>query len=151
MSDQSLWLNPAIIWFLIGLILLLLEIAVPGFVIIFFGAGAWITALCYLFFTTGINLQVIIFTLSSVILLLIFRRYLQKQFFGGNKERVDTLGDEFIGKTAVADADIRKGFPGKISFKGTTWTAISEETIPKGYLVEIVGRESINLIVKPIK
>ena len=37
--------DPAVIWFLVGLGLLLLELALPGLVILFFGAGAWVTAL----------------------------------------------------------------------------------------------------------
>lgn len=151
MAEINTWMNPQVIWFLVGLILLLLEIIIPGFVIIFFGAGAWVTALFSLLFHPGINIQIIIFTVSSVVLLLIFRRYLRKQFFGGEKEGFDKLADEFLGKTAVVENDIRKGFPGKISFKGTTWPAISDETVPKGEVVEIIGRESINIIVKSIK
>mgnify|MGYP007118357041 CR=1 FL=1 len=33
-----------LLWFLVGLILLLSELALPGFVIVFFGVGAWVTA-----------------------------------------------------------------------------------------------------------
>lgn len=143
-------LSPAIIWFLIGLILLLLELVIPGFVIIFFGAGAWVTAIICLLFDIGINAQVAVFTFSSVLLLLLLRKYIRKQFFSEDKSVVETLTDEFIGKTAVVESDIKKGFPGKVSFKGTTWNALSDVTIEKGQLVEIIGKESINLFVKPV-
>ncbi len=143
--------TPTVIWFLIGLVLLLLELIIPGFVIIFFGAGAWVTAIVCLIFNIGVNIQLAVFTFSSVLLLLLLRRYLRKQFFSEDKSVVETLADEFLGKTAVVESDIRKGFPGKVSFKGTTWNALSDETVKKGQLVEIIGKESINLIVKPTK
>lgn len=143
--------TPTVIWFLIGLVLLLLELIIPGFVIIFFGVGAWITAVVCLIFNIGVNIQLAVFTFSSVLLLLLLRRYLRKQFFSEDKSVVETLADEFLGKTAVVESDIKKGFPGKVSFKGTTWTAMSDETAKKGQLVEIIGKESINLIVKPTK
>jgi membrane protein implicated in regulation of membrane protease activity len=142
--------TPTVIWFLVGLVLLLLELIIPGFVIIFFGAGAWVTAVVCLIFDPGINVQMAVFTVSSVFLLLLLRRYLRKQFFSEDKSVVETLADEFVGKTAVVESDIKKGFPGKVSFKGTTWTALSDVTIKKGQLAEIIGKESINLIVKPI-
>lgn len=47
--------NPAVIWFFIGLFLLLLEMAVPGLIVMFFGVGAWITALITAIFHPGIN------------------------------------------------------------------------------------------------
>ncbi|MBN2213551.1 MAG: NfeD family protein [Bacteroidales bacterium] len=151
MSDLAGFFNPTVIWFLIGLVLLVLELIIPGFVIIFFGAGAWVTAIMCLIFPMGINMQVAVFTFSSVILLLLLRRYIRKQFFSEGKSGVETLTDEFLGKTAVVESDIRKGYPGKVSFKGTTWNALSEETIKKGHSVEIIGKDSINLIVKPTK
>jgi len=33
------------IWFIAGLVLILLEFVVPGVILVFFGAGAWVVAL----------------------------------------------------------------------------------------------------------
>jgi len=150
MDFSNLFSNPTVIWFIVGLILILLELVVPGFVIIFFGFGSWITALCCLIFGIHLELQFVIFTLTSVVILLIFRRYLKGNFFIDNKESVETLEDEFMNRTAVVESDIRKGYAGKVSFKGTTWTATSDTNISKGQLVKIIGKESISLIVKPV-
>ena len=38
------FLKPELIWFLIGLVLLLMEFAIPGLVVLFFGIGAWVVA-----------------------------------------------------------------------------------------------------------
>jgi membrane protein implicated in regulation of membrane protease activity len=46
--DFTFLKEPAMVWFLIGLILIVSEFAVPGLVIIFFGLGAWVAALALL-------------------------------------------------------------------------------------------------------
>ena len=39
------FMKPEIIWVLVGLLLLLMEFAVPGLIIFFFGLGAWVVGL----------------------------------------------------------------------------------------------------------
>ena len=54
--------NAELYWFLLGVVLMLSEMAIPGFVIFFFGVGAWITALCLWIGIGGeFNTQLIIF------------------------------------------------------------------------------------------
>lgn len=66
-------------WFLLGLALLLSELILPGFVIMFFGIGAWITALCILLgITENFNVQLLIFLGSSLLTLVLFRKRGQK-------------------------------------------------------------------------
>jgi len=141
--------NPALIWFIIGLALMLLELVVPGLVLIFFGAGAWCTAI--LAYLTGMGLvwQIAVFTIASFGSLLLFRKYLKKKFFSEVKESPSTLEDEFIGKIAIAETDIIPSIPGKVSFKGTVWSAISDTEIKAGSTVIITGKESITLFIKP--
>ncbi|MCG8696977.1 MAG: NfeD family protein [Bacteroidales bacterium] len=137
--------TPPIIWFLIGLALLLLELAVPGLIVIFFGIGAWITALLLAIFDFGINLQLLVFLSSSVLLLLILRKYLKNKFFSQNKMIQDELEDEFIGRTGVALVNLKPNQKGKIEFKGTTWNALSDTEIAEGEAVQITGKDSILL------
>jgi len=147
--DWDIFSNPAVIWFLIGLVLLLLEFAVPGLIIFFFGIGAWITALAYLIFEPGLNIQILIFLVASILILALLRKYLRKRFFKEGGDDSASLKREFIGKIAVAETDIPADGRGKISFKGTLWSADSEVDIKKGDQVKIVEKESIILKVKP--
>jgi inner membrane protein len=73
--------RPELFWFLIGLVMFLLELVIPGFFIFFFGLGAWVTALVCLIGEPGTNLQIIIFALTSVLSLVALRRIIQKKFF----------------------------------------------------------------------
>ena len=140
--------DPAVIWFLVGLGLLLLELVLPGLVFIFFGAGAWITALVCAIKDISLNWQIFIFLLASLLGLVLLRRYLKRRFFSRKKAEDEDQLEEFIGRTGKAIADFSEG-SGKVEFKGTRWTATSDEPVRKGQNVEIVSKESLTLHVKP--
>ena len=143
--------RPELVWFILGLILLLAELVLPGFVIFFFGVGAWITALVCLFFNPGINLQAVIFAVSSVIVLVAFRKMIQNKFIYNKNDISGTIEDEFTGKEAVAVADFDVEKNGKVDFKGTSWKAESDFEIHAGQTVIILKKDNFKLKVEPKK
>lgn len=147
--STSVFSKPEVVWFIIGLALFLLELVMPGFVIFFFGVGAWITALLCLLTNVSTNLQIIVFAITSVISLLLLRKMIQRKFFYSKVDRSSAVEDEFTGKEAMAAIDFGKDKNGKVEFKGTTWNAESESEIKKGQTVIIIEKESFKLIVEP--
>ena len=147
--EPHLFMRPDLFWFILGLVLLLLELALPGFVLVFFGLGAWVTSLVCLVANPGLNLQIIIFTLTSIISLIILRKLLKKRFFKEEISSPATLEEEFLNKKAVALTSFKSGENGRVEFKGATWNATAEGDIKKGDTVIITGKESIILNVKP--
>ena len=143
--------QPELFWFILGLGLFLLELVVPGFFIFFFGLGAWVTALVCLIGKPGTNLQIIIFAVSSSLLLLALRRIIQKKFLNSKSTQSDNVEDEFTAKEALATTDFGGMKQGKVEFKGTTWTAESESEIKEGQRVIIIEKDSFKLIVEPKK
>ncbi|MGQ9620412.1 MAG: NfeD family protein [Bacteroidales bacterium] len=141
--------KPELLWFILGLILFLLELVLPGFVIFFFGLGAWVTALACLLFSPGTDIQILIFAVTSVLSLVALRRLIQKKIFYGKTDYGELVEDEFTGKEAKALTDITPGKKGKVEFKGTTWSAESEVTVEEGDIVIIMKKDNFNLIVKP--
>lgn len=142
-------LNIAVIWFIIGLVFFLLEFVIPGFILFFFGIGAWIVAIISLFADISTNIQLIIFLTSSIVSVLLFRNWVKVKL-GINKKSPQVLEDEFVGKTAKAETPIAPGMNGKVYFKGTSWDASSDDTIAAGDNVVITGNRSILLIVRSI-
>ena len=136
--------DPAVIWFLVGLGLLLLELILPGLVILFFGAGAWVTALACALFGINLNWQILIFLVASLLGLALLRKYLKKRFFGKKDDEAQDQLEEFIGRKAKAIEDFKDG-SGKVEFKGTRWSARSEEPVTKGQWVTIESKESLIL------
>lgn len=148
---ENILSKPEIVWFIIGLVLFLLELVIPGFVIFFFGLGAWLTALLCLIADPGINLQVVVFAVTSVASLLAFRKMIQKKFFYVREDRSDAVEDEFTGKEAIAVADFGEEKRGKVDFKGTSWKAESNSDIKAGQIVIILEKENFKLKVEPKK
>jgi membrane protein implicated in regulation of membrane protease activity len=144
------FLNNAVIWFIIGLAFFLLEFVVPGFILFFFGIGAWIVAVLSLFADVSINVQLVLFLASSLITVIFFRNWVKNKL-GINKSGPNVLEDEFVGKIARAETSISPGKNGKVEFKGASWDASSEDTISQGENVVITDYRSILLIVKSIQ
>ena len=145
--------SPEIIWFMLGLAMLLLELVLPGLIIAFFGIGAWIVALLVLLIPTlSLNLQLFLFLVASVVLLLALRRQAAKIFKGFEKQKNVAAADveEFVGHRATVVQAIGKKKSGKVEFHGTNWEAEADEEIEVGEMVEIIGKESILLKVKRI-
>lgn len=141
--------KPELFWFFIGLGLLLAELVIPGFFIIFFGIGAWITALVCLIWEPSVNLQMIIFAGTSILALLGLRKMIQKRLFYKTEGDSAGIEDEFTGKEAVAATDFGQDLTGKVHFKGTTWMAESKFPIREGQRIIIIRKDNMKLIVEP--
>jgi len=146
------YLKPELIWFLVGLLLLLLEFAAPGLIVFFFGLGACIVAVVCLLTDVTLNTQLIIFIVSSFLFLLILRKWLKGVFLGHTTSKQDLTEDleDFLGQRAVVKEKIVPKAGGKVEFHGTNWVAQADQEIPEGTVVEVIGKENITLKVKAL-
>lgn len=143
-------LSPELIWFCAGVILILLEFAVPGVILVFFGLGAVLTsALTWAGLLHGATAQLVVFAFSSLALLFGLRKYAGRFFKGDSSEEKD---DEYAGKIVRVTRKIAPGsIDGKVFFEGTEWKADSSEEISEGASVKITGKNNITLIVEPVQ
>ena len=144
------YLRPELIWFLVGLALLILEFAMPGLIIFFFGVGACVVAIVCLVTEISINVQLIIFIGASVLSLLLLRKWLKGVFLGHTVSKQDLKEnlEEFVGQKAVVKERIVPKAGGKVEFHGTNWTAQADQEIAEGAVVEIIGKDNLTLKVK---
>jgi hypothetical protein len=115
------------LWLLLGLVLLMFEVAAPGgFFIMFFGAAAILVgALVALDLGGTASFQLLMFSVLAVVLLVLFRRRLLAMVGrGGAGGSVDSL----IGEAATLLEDVAAGGLGKAELRGTAWTVRNEET-----------------------
>lgn len=141
--------NPTFIWFSVGLAMLLFEMAAPGLFMLFFGLGAWVVMAITLFINISLNSQLVVFLITSIISLVLFRNILKKAFHGHETDNQD-LGielDEFIGQKATVVKKIFPNVGGKVEFKGSQWEAVAKEEIDEGAIVKIIEKDNITLIV----
>jgi membrane protein implicated in regulation of membrane protease activity len=144
-----------IVWFVAGLVMILLEFAQPGLVIVFFGAGAWVVSLfVYLDIVETLRSQLLLFGGVSVVLLLGLRRWVKGKFYGhiGAKQDLTRNLDEFSGKSVTVLRDVIPGKAGgQVEFKGTSWSAESTQEIKKGDTAVIAGMDGLTLLIKKKK
>jgi membrane protein implicated in regulation of membrane protease activity len=141
-----------IIWFVAGLIMILLEFTQPGLVIVFFGAGAWVVSLlAYLDILETLRSQLLVFGGVSVGLLLALRRWVKDKFYGhiGAKQDLTQNLDEFTGKQVTVLQDVVPGKAGgQVEFKGTSWSAVSDQEVKKGETAVIAEMDGLTLVIK---
>ena len=144
-------LNPLLVWFLIGLALVISEFLLPGVILVFFGVGAWVVTLTtWIGLTDGLASQLLVFAISSVVLLVLLRRWFRAKFFGhaaGEQDPLDNL-DDMAGENVVVTQDVSPD-GGKVEYKGAAWSARSESEIPAGEHATVVAVEGITLVVRP--
>ena len=135
--------SSSLIWFLVGVAFLVAELALPGFILIFFSAGCWIAALVTWWFNVELTSQILVFIVSSLTLLFTLRKYSLKTFKGKTRDNIDDhYTDSKIGKTAIVTKTITPNMPGEIKVMGSFWRAIAEVEIEEGQSVLIESQES---------
>jgi membrane protein implicated in regulation of membrane protease activity len=144
--------DPVVLWFVIGLVLALLEFAAPGVILVFFGMGAWVAAATtYAGLTDSVGSQLLVFSASSIALLASLRKWIKGKFYGHVAEVQDLNVnlDEFTGKDVLVLEDVVPGkSSGAVEFKGAKWKAVSEEQIMKGEEAVIAGNDGITLRIR---
>jgi membrane protein implicated in regulation of membrane protease activity len=146
---NEILMSPVIVWAVIGVILIIIELMSLTFVFAFFGIGALIVAVtAWIGLTPELSSQLAIFSASSLLMMLVFRKTAKKLFFGSHDIPPDYKGH----KVKVVKA-IPVGGEGAISYRGSEWIAFSEssEMIREGSTVEIISIEGIRVKVKFIE
>lgn len=144
-------IDAKMIWFIAGLVMILLEFVAPGVVIVFFGVGAWVVAGgMWLGLLDSVPAQCLTFAISSLLLLFVLRRYVTSWFVGLTTSNEGNVEEEFVGKTVRVVRTIGGGEEtGKVELKGAEWIARCEEELLPGRFATVVARDGLELIVRP--
>ncbi|MBI5060274.1 NfeD family protein [candidate division KSB1 bacterium] len=147
-------LQSGLAWFLLGAVLLIIELTMPGILAIFFAAGAWITAiLLWTGMIGGTSVPIAVFLVVSVVSLIFLRKRLAAvvgRSIGSDQDSERAL-DDVIGKSAmVVESVDTSAHTGQVEFRGTNWSATAGERIEAGSVVEIVARHNLTLKVRPL-
>ena len=140
--------SPAFWWAVVGVGLMICEFAVPGLILFFFGIGALFTALLTLFIPMSLTVQLIVFTVASLVSLFGLRRLLKPVFMGRTIAAGDGIAEGMTGQEARVIEGIEPGSAGRVELNGTAWKAESNESLEKGQVVVVVGQKSLTVVVK---
>jgi len=145
--EQSAW----ILWILLGVILIIAEIFTLGFVLFWFGIGAFAAALAG-FLGFGMVVQFIVFAAVSTVLTVMSRTILVNYFSQTDenafKTGIDSLPGQIGTVTSASKGTLQEG---AVKVYGSTWTAFpldGETNLIEGEKVEVVSVKGSSIYVR---
>ena len=137
------------LWVAGGLALVVAELVTPsGFFIIFFGIGALtVGLLAGVQVVTSIWAQWVVFSVLSVVYLLLFRDRVEAKLRIPPPPNVDSL----VGVLAIVQERLLPGVVGKVEVRGSLWSArnTSSVTLDAGQRARVAAVDGLTLTVIP--
>jgi membrane protein implicated in regulation of membrane protease activity len=140
MSSQSV---AALVWLIVGFLLLIGEALLPGMVLALVGVAAILVSLLAVAGLDSIPLQFLVFALVTTLIILLLRRRLLVMFQGQQHAGVDENG---VGQAVQAASDFH-GRRGRVRWRGAEWDARCAEdaAIAAGDWLLIIGHDGLCL------
>lgn len=142
------------LWFIVALAFFILEILTPGFVLMWFGAGALVAGLLDVFGIHNLTVQILVFAITSIILVTLSRTIFKNIFMRASPGAgLKTNMDAVIGKVGVVTEKIDPDLSvGRVLIDGQDWAAITEDksTIDVNMKIHVIGFEGARLQVKKL-
>ena len=148
---MSNFMQPQYLWAIAGVLLLVAELGIPGLIIFFFGLGALLTAVVAWIAPLSLNQQLLLFLISSLLMLVGLRRWLKNIFTGftARKQNPEQNADsDFAGRTVLVREPIAPGHDGMVELNGTDWRAASDETLAPGEQAVVTAQNGLTLQVR---
>lgn len=137
---QILWWH----WIVLGIVLMLLELAVPAFFLIWFGLGALIVGtLLAAYSSAPFALQVLAWTAFSLLFIWLWFRVFKPNVY---KSRAGMARGSLIGEVGLVTRDIRPYEKGQIRFQkpilgDEVWESVADEEMRVGERVRVLEVE----------
>lgn len=143
-------MSVALIWIIIGILLIISELLLTSIVAVFIGLGALLTGLLLHWgVIEDYSTQFAIFGISSLVLLLVARGRLKAWFIGYTAD-TDPAKPNFqrdIGARVKVVKTFQHG-AGRVLLNGVQWDAFSEDELKEGDTAWVVANKGIQLTVQ---
>ena len=145
-------IDPLRFFLILGIVLIAAELVLPGLVVVFLGAAAFIVAgAAAMGWINGWVAALTLWSVTSLVMVLGVRNMFTRLLPGHavrqlTDEDVDAFGEEVdVVETVTTDGG------GRIRFRGSTWAAQTvQEELPAGSRARVVARDNLVWIVEPI-
>ena len=141
------------IWFILAALFIIAEIFTSGFVLLWFGVGAFVAGLIALIGIAGLPVQIAAFLIVAILLTVASRTLFERLFHYGSGSALKTGMDTLPGRTGVV-VENSSGVTreGAVRVFGSTWRAFpveeDDEELKKGEKVIIERVEGASLYVR---
>ena len=134
-------------WWVLGLILLILEVFAPGAFFLWMGISAGVVGvIAWLVPSLSIEWQMLIFTVIAIVSVVGWRAYIRKNPVVTDQPALNRRGEQYVGRVFTLDNPIVNGV-GKIRVDDTMWR-IEGADCGAGEKVRVVGVDGVNLKVE---
>lgn len=125
-------------WWVLGVVLAVLEVFVPGTFFLWMGIAAGVVGgVLWLAPALPLEYQVLAFAVLSVVSIVISRRYLRDHPIQSDQPLLNRRGAQYVGRVFTLAEPVVNG-RGKLRVDDTTWRVTGEDC-PAGTRVEVVG------------
>ena len=135
-------------WMVLGIALMLLELAVPAFFLVWFGAGALLVGL-FLLAAPALPFawQIVVWVVCSILFIWLWFKVFRPGFY---RSRAGMSRGAVVGEIGLVTRDIRPFEKGQIRFQkpvlgDDVWEALAEEEIRAGERVRVIDVEGNTL------
>lgn len=135
-------------WFVLGLILLGLEILAPGTIFLWFGVSALVVGVVALVFDLSWQILVALFLVLSLASLLIGRNLMSRMASEKGDPGLNQRGSRYIGREFTLTRPLSEG-AGNLSIDDTIWR-ITGPDLPAGTKVRVEAIDGARLVVTPV-
>jgi membrane protein implicated in regulation of membrane protease activity len=139
-------------WWVLGIVLLILEVLMPGVFLVWIGIAAIVTgALSLLMWEQAFwawQVQWLVFAVLSLIAALAGRRIVSTRGQGSDQPHLNQRGRSLIGRTATLEQPITEG-RGRIRLDDTMWS-VQGPDLPIGTRVRVTASNGRDLSVEPV-
>lgn len=137
-------------WWIFALLLVILELFIPGTFFLWSAVAAGVLGiLLYIAPTIGIELQIFLFSVISIIGLVLTRIYLKRHPIQSDKPLLNQRGSEYLGRTFTLNEPIVDN-SGRIHIDDSFWR-VEGADCPEGTRVRVIGINGIRLQVQIIE
>ena len=133
-------------WMAIGLVLAAMEMAIPGFFLIWLAGAALVTGLIVWAVPIGLSLQVVIFAVLAIVSVFIGKRFLAAHPVVSADPLMNDRGGRLVGETVIVSSAIDSG-NGKVHHGDSEWLARGPDA-ELGTKMRVSGHDGTVLIVE---
>ena len=144
--------SPVIMWLIIGLVLSVLELVVPGVYLIWFGFAGFVMSLITWIIPMEITTQLIWFAIFSgifaVIGLYVYRYIFEKTKTPKEYQNLNNSAEQNVGRLVTVAEDVVDNQT-KVKVGDSYWVAYTEKNLKKGDTAKVVGvKDSLILLIE---
>ncbi len=135
-------------WVAAAALLALTELAIPGIFLVWIAAAAVIAGIVAFATGVGLETQLIVFGIASILMVLIARRSQAKTILTSSDPLLNDRAARLIGQSVTVLDAIENG-QGRVKVGDSVWSARGEDAAA-GTRVQVVGIEGSSLLVVPV-